>query len=157
MPLESFSNRSFKTGGTHLLLSEVRCQLLCSSLQGKVCVVVQNVIRLCGQVCSGVWAFRRRAAISGEMPSRATMRATLVSKGAVTTHRRSHSACAAVPTMTAPSSTKRDAPAACAACFAAPDAAHDLRVGQTVQRGLAFRRGKSAVCQQAAIQCAVCF
>ena len=49
--------------------------------------------------------------ISGEIPSRATMRATLVSKGAVTTHRRSHSACAAVPTMTAPSSTKRGAPA----------------------------------------------
>ena len=51
--------------------------------------------------------------------SRATMRATLVSNGAVTTHRRSHSACAAVPTMTAPSSTNSGALASCAACFAA--------------------------------------
>ena len=37
------------------------------------------------------------------------------------------------------------------------DAAHDLRVGQAVQRRLTFRGGKSAVRQQAAVQCAVCF
>ena len=37
------------------------------------------------------------------------------------------------------------------------DAAHDLRVGQAVQRRLAFRGGKGAVSQQAAVQCAVCF
>ena len=40
--------------------------------------------------------------------------------------------------------------------FRCPDAAEDFRVGQRVQRPLALRRCKGPVCQQAAVQRAIC-
>ena len=82
------------------------------------------------------------------------MRSTLTSNGAVTTQSLSHSASAAVPMMTAPSSTKSFAPACCAACLAA-------RMRRTISGWVSasssfpLGRCKGAVGQQAAVKGAV--